>query len=106
MNEELKEKLRGRGLAVGGALFRYRTAKACLVTFDANARIAVKADGVKRTESDTDAAVLADPKRAPLEAAAIGAEAELEGAKTDTQCILAEVSLVCSETAAMSRISQ
>ena len=34
------------------------------------------------------------------------AKADLEGVKTDTQCLLAHVSLVCSETAAMSRISQ
>ena len=106
MNDELKDKLHGQGKLVGRAHFCFKTAKADLARFDANARIAVKADGVKRTEADTDAVVIADPKRAPLESAAIGSEAALEDAKTDTACLLAEVSLVCSETAAMSRISQ
>ncbi len=106
MNEELKEKLRKQGKTVGEAIFRHRTAKGELARFDATARLAVKSDGMKRTEADTDAAVLADPKRASLEVELIATEAELEQVKTDTQCILAEVSLVCAETAAMSRISQ
>ena len=106
MNQELKEALRGQGAKVREAVIRAEACKVTLDTFDANTRIAVKAGGVKRTESDTDAAVMAASGRAPLVVAAGTAKAALEGVKTDTQCLLAHVSLVCSETAAMSRISQ
>ena len=106
MNEELKDALRNQGTRVREAIIRAEATKSNLDTFDANTRIAVKADGAKRTESDTDAAVTVAPGRAPLVAASGEAKADLEGVKTDTQCLLAHVSLVCSETAAMSRISQ
>ena len=106
MNEDLKDALKTQGKKVREAILRAETAKIDLETFDANTRIAVKADGVKRTEADTDAAVTVAQGRAPLVNAAILGKADLEGVKTDTQCLLAHVSLVCSETAAMSRISQ
>ena len=106
MNEELKAALTSQGTKMREAVLRAETAKIDLETFDANTRIAVKADGVKRTEADTDAAVAVAQGRAPLVNAAILCKADLEGVKTDTQCLLAHVSLVCSETAAMSRISQ
>ena len=105
MNEELKGALRSQGERVRNATRRYEESKLGLDTFDANSRIAVKADGVKRTESDTDAAVMALEARSALAGEAALAKAYLEGIKTDTQCLLAHVSLVCSETAAMSRIS-
>ena len=106
MNEAIKERLQGQGQKMGEAHFRFKTAKADLARFDAAARIAVKGDGAKRTEADTDAAVLVDPKRAPLESAAIMTEAEKESVETDTKCLLAEAGLVSAEVAAMSRISQ
>lgn len=106
MNEELKAALTSQGTKVREAVLRAETAKSALETFDANTRISVKADGVKRTEADTDAAVTVAAGRSPLVVAAARAKADLEGVKTDTQCLLAHVSLVCSETAAMSRISQ
>lgn len=106
MNQELKDALRGQGTKVREAMIRAEASKVALDTFDANSRISVKADGVKRTESDTDAAVMVAAGRSPLVVAAGTAKADLEGVKTDTQCLLAHVSLVCSETAAMSRISQ
>jgi len=106
MNEELKTALTSQGMKVREAMIRAEASKVALDTFDANSRISVKADGVKRTESDTDAAVMVAAGRSPLVVAAGTAKADLEGVKTDTQCLLAHVSLVCSETAAMSRISQ
>ena len=106
MNTELKAALTSQGAKVREAVLRAEAAKRALEAFDANTRISVKADGVKRTESDTDAAVMVAPGRSPLAVAAGTAKADLEGVKTDTQCLLAHVSLVCSETAAMSRISQ
>ena len=106
MNEELKAALTSQGTKMREAVLRAETAKSALETFDANNRISVKADGVKRTEADTDAAVMVAAGRSPLVVAAGTAKADLEGVKTDTQCLLAHVSLVCSETAAMSRISQ
>jgi hypothetical protein len=105
MNEELKKTLKGQRTLVYGAMLRFRHAKTKLEGFDATARVAIRADGVKRTESDVDALVLADPKRAPLEAEYAEAEAELSAVKVDTDCLLANVSLVCSETAAMSRVA-
>ena len=106
MNTELKAALTSQGMKMREAVLRAETTKSALETFDANTRISVKADGVKRTESDTDAAVMVAAGRSPLAVAAGMAKADLEGVKTDTQCLLAHVSLVCSETAAMSRISQ
>lgn len=106
MNDAMKEALGTQGARVMGAVLRYKTAKAALEVFDANSRNAVKADGVKRTEADTDALVTVATGRSMLVDALCKSEAELEGYKTDTQCLLAHVSLVCSETAAMSRISQ
>ena len=82
MNEAIKERLQGQGQKMGEAHFRFKTAKADLARFDAAARIAVKADGAKRTE------------------------AEKESVETDTKCLLAEAGLVSAEVAAMSRISQ
>ena len=106
MNEDLKDALKTQGEKVRMTMLRAESAKIDLETFDAHTRIAIKADGVKRTESDTDAAVAVAHGRAPLVTAAILGKADLEGVKTDTQCLLAHVSLVCSETAAMSRITQ
>ena len=106
MNQELKDALKTQGEKVRTTMLRAESAKIDLETFDANSRISVKADGAKRTESDTDAAVMVAAGRSPLAVAAGTAKADLEGVKTDTQCLLAHVSLVCSETAAMSRISQ
>ena len=105
MNEGLKEALKTQGQKMRNALYCADMAKAALDKFDANTRIAVKGDGLKRTEADTDAAVLSAPKRDTLAATVSETKSELEGVKVDTQCLLAEVSLVCSETAAMSRIS-
>ena len=106
MNEELKEALETQGTTIRNAMFRYNTAKTALEAFDAKSRNAIKADGVKRTESDTDALVTVAAGRTELAAALVIANAELEGHKVNTQCLLAHVSLVCSETAAMSRINQ
>ena len=106
MNDELKDALRNQGAVIKNAMLRFNTAKNALEAFDANTRNAVKADGVKRTEADTDAMVTVAAGRANLTAALVIAYSELEGYKVDTQCLLAHVSLVCSETAAMSRISQ
>lgn len=106
MNDELKDALRNQGTVVKNAMLRFNRAKSALEAFDANTRNAVKADGVKRIEADTDALVTVAAGRANLVATMVIAAAELEGCKVDTQCLLAHVSLVCSETAAMSRISQ
>lgn len=105
MNEDLKSALQTQGPRTGQAIHAYETKKANLDAFDANSRIKIKSDGVKRTESETDAMVIASDGRAPLVAEMIAAKAEMEGMKTDTQCLLAHVSLVCAETAAMSRIA-
>ena len=111
MNQELKEALLGQGKRVREATLRAETAKSALETFDANNRCAIKAADKPAgwakapTDDDTKALVLANAGRAPLVAARIEAFADSEGVKTDTQCLLAHVSLVCSETAAMSRIS-
>lgn len=112
MNEDLKDALKTQGKKVREAILRAETAKSALETFDANSRIAIKAKDKPAgwakapTDDDTKALVLANAERAPLVAARIAALAESEDVKTDTQCLLAHVSLVCSETAAMSRISQ
>ena len=106
MNQELKAALMSQGERVRTATLRAETAKSVLENFDAQSRLAIKADGAKRTEADTDAAVTTALHREKVLLPAIDTKAELEGAKTDTQCLLAHVSLVCSETAAMSRISQ
>ena len=112
MNEELKTALTSQGMKVCEAVLRAETAKSALETFDANSRCAIKAADKPAgwakapTDDDTKALVLANAGRAPLVAARIEAFADSEGVKTDTQCLLAHVSLVCSETAAMSRISQ
>ena len=106
MNEELKYSLTKQGMKVRVSYARYNMAKADLEKFDAQSRNAIKADGVKRTEADTDALVTVAMGRAELVETLVKAGAELEGDKVDTQCLLAHVSLVCAETAAMSRISQ
>lgn len=105
MNEELKTTLQGQGMRMSGAVRRYEHAKGALDLYDAQNRIKVKADGVKRTESEVDALVVSAEGRGPLTADLIDAKAELEGVKTASQCVLAECSLICSETAAMSRIA-
>ena len=105
MNEELKEALKERGVFTREHMLRYRTAKARLEAFDAASRNATRADGVKRTEADIDALVTVMAGRGELVSDLARADAELEGCKVATQCLLAEVSLVCSETAAMSRIA-
>ncbi len=106
MNQELKDALRSQGEKVRNAVLRAELTKSALESFDAQSRVAIKADGVKRTEADMDAAVITAPTREKALLPAIDSKADLEGVKTDTQCLLAHVSLVCSETAAMSRISQ
>lgn len=106
MNDDLKIALQSQGERMREAILRADNAKSALETFDAHSRTAIKADGVKRTEADTDALVTIVANRAAMESAMIVAKAELEGVKVDTQCLLARVSLICSETAAMSRISQ
>lgn len=106
MNEELKDALMTQGERVRGAYVRATTAKNALEAFDAQSRNAIKADGVKRTEADTDALVTVAAGRVALAADVAQTAADLEGTKADTQCLLAHVSLVCAETAAMSRISQ
>ena len=106
MNEELKDALKTQGERVRTAYARAMFAKNALEAFDAQSRNAIKADGVKRTEADTDALVTVAAGRAALLEGLVKATSELEGTKVDTQCLLAQVSLVCAETAAMSRISQ
>ena len=105
MNEELKTALRAQRGLVFGATLRFRTAKTALEAFDATNHTAFRADGVKRTESDIDALVLADPRRTNMVAEFATAEAELTAVKVDTDCLLANVSLVCAETAALSRVA-
>ena len=105
MNDELKASLKDQASEVGAAGYRYKTAKAALDKFDANTRKTVKADGVKRTVDEVDALVLLAEGRDALVEAVNNAEAAYEALRTRTQCLLAEVSLVCSETAAMSRIA-
>lgn len=105
MNDAVKDALKEQGPEVGAAVYRYKTAKAALDKFDANTRKTVKADGVKRTVDEVDALVLLAEGRDALVEDANAAEAAYEAVRTGTQCLLAEVSLVCSETAAMSRIA-
>ena len=106
MNEELKDALKTQGERVRTAYVRATFAKNALEAFDAQSRNAIKADGVKRTEADTDALVTVAAGRVAMVADVAQTVADLEGTKADTQCLLAHVSLVCAETAAMSRISQ
>jgi|GEM_PF-1148997 len=106
MNEELKAALTSQGERVRNAVRRAELTKSALESFDAQSRVAIKADGLKRTEADVNAAVITAPTREKALLPAIDSKADLEGVKTDTQCLLAHVSLVCAETAAMSRISQ
>lgn len=106
MNEELKEQLKTQGKRISVATHNYEASKQALEQFDANSRVAVRADNVKRTEADVDALVLSNVGRLPLFEQYCENKAELEGLKTDTQCLLAHVSLICSETAALSRIAQ
>lgn len=112
MNEELKTALDGQGKRVRDAVLRAETAKSALETFDANSRNAIKAGGIPAgwakapTDDDAKTLVLATAGRAPLVAARIEAFADSEGIEAETKCLLAKTSLVCSETAAMSRISQ
>lgn len=105
MNDAVKKALKEQSVDVGAAVSHYKTAKAALDKFDANTRKAIKADGVKRTVDEVDALVLLAEGRDALVEAVNAAEAVYEATKTGTQCLLAEVSLVCSETAAMSRIA-
>lgn len=106
MNDELKTRLDNQGMVVYGAAIRYESAKEKLDKFDAERRLAAKADGVKRTEAEVDAIVTASEGRGPLLEAFAEAKAAYDAVKTGTQCLLAKVSLVCAETAAMSRIAQ
>ena len=112
MNDELKDALKTQGTRVREAVLRAETAKSALETFDANSRNAIKANGIPPgwakapTDDDAKTLVLAKTERAPLVTARIAAFADAEGIEADTKCLLAHVSLVCSETAAMSRISQ
>lgn len=105
MNEELKDALRTRGAFTHGCTARFKSAKAQLEAFDASSRCSIKADGIKRTEADTDALVTCASGREKLVSALIEAEAELSGCQVGNQCLLAETSLVCAEVAAMSRIA-
>lgn len=112
MNEELKTALDTQGKKVREATFRAETAKSVLETFDANSRGIIKTAGTPPgwakppTDDDTKALVLVQPGRAALVTERIATMADAEGIEADTKCLLAHVSLVCSETAAMSRISQ
>ena len=106
MNEEVKEGLRTQPTKMFNATLRYRTAKTALERFDAASRNSVKADGVKRTEADTDAMVTVAEGRQTLAKEFAEAEAEMNATEAQTKCLLAEASLVSAETAAMSRISQ
>ena len=112
MNDELKEALLGQGKRVREATLRAETAKSALETFDANSRNAIKAGGnppgwtKAPTDDDTKALILLQPGRAALVTERIATTADADGIEADTKCLLAHVSLVCSETAAMSRISQ
>ena len=106
MNDEVKEGLRTQPKRVYDATLRYRTAKTALEAFDAASRNTVKADGVKRTEADTDAMVTTAEGRNAMTRAFAEAEAEMNATEAQTKCLLAEASLVSAETAAMSRISQ
>lgn len=104
--DDLKAKLRGQRALIRCALVREGNAKVALKTFDANTWNRIRGDGVKRTEADVNALVQIEPGRAGLEADLINAGAEAESLKVDTQAMLAEASIVCSEIAALSRISQ
>ena len=105
MNEEVKLELKTQPKHVYNATLRYRDAKTALETFDAASRNTIKADGMKRTEADTDALVLVAEGRAAAARAFALAEAEMNATEAKTKCLLAEASLVSAETAAMSRIS-
>ena len=112
MNEELKDALKTQGERVRNAVKCAETTKSALETFDAVTRNAVKAGGIPPgwtkapTDDDAKSLVLGNEARKPLVAANIEAKAAAEGIEADTKCLLAQVSLVCAETAAMSRISQ
>lgn len=106
MNEELKLALKTQGEKVRGAVARHKAAKNALEEFDANSRIAINAENPKMNLDDTKARVTVAPGRRDMTARLVLAEADAEGIDADTKCLLAHVSLVCSETAAMSRISQ
>lgn len=105
MNEELKVALQSQGPRMAAVVGQYETAKNALETFDANSRIKVKADGVKRTESEVDAMVQVVDGRPPLVEAMIAAKAALEGVKTDGMCLISHVGLICAETGAAGRIA-
>ena len=104
-NDEIKLALQGQGGKVYASTLAYGEAKSALKLFDANSRVAVKADGVKRTEAETDALVLTAEGRGPLEKALAEAEAALAAVKSDSENLLALASMACAETAAMSRIA-
>jgi len=106
MNDEIKTQLDNQGNKIRVAFLRCDTSKAGLDAYDAQTRNRVRADGVKRTEADIEALVISDLDRPGLLSMYLEAKAEYEGAKVETQCLLAKVSLVCSEIAAASRIAQ
>lgn len=111
MNDELKDALRTQGEKVRNATRRYEAGKVALDRVKGAIRGAVRESRASANlkplnEADTDAMVAADSTKTPIEDALVEAKADLEAVKADGECLLAHVSLVCSETAAMSRISQ
>ena len=106
MNEELKTRLETQGKRTRDTTLRYKNTKGKLEDFDALSRISIKAANKGMNLDDTKANIRGAVGRAALTNEAAVAEADLAGVDTDTKCLIAQVSLVCSETAAMSRISQ
>ncbi len=106
MNEGLKERLDSQGTRTRVATLAHNVAKTKLEAFDAHSRVATRADGVKRTEADTDAIVAVAHGRSGLVDAFNRAKADMDATDVETKCLIAHVSLVCAEVAAVSRISQ
>lgn len=106
MNETLKEQGHNLAKKTRDCFARYKHAKNKLATYDANTRITGRTDGSKRTEKDLDAYVAVDEGRSELLSDLVEFEADWEAVQVETKVVIAEMSLVCTETAANSRISQ
>lgn len=102
MNEELKERLRAQGKRVADAVTLYENDKNALEVFDASTAVCAG----KMTEKQLDVIVKSAEGRNALTSPLAISKGELEGIKKETECLIAEASLVCSEIAAASRISQ
>lgn len=110
-SEELKEALSIQGKRTRDASLRARTAKTALDKFDAESRCAIKKGGIPEgwskapTDDDTKALALLAKGREQLAQVNDEMQAENDGIEAETKCLVAHASVVCAETAAMSRIS-